>query len=71
MEYTDSDKRYVAKLRLKQDPQDEDRDIPTDDVIEETLSKMHPSEDGEFIEEVIGDLIIRICDAGRVEFELT
>lgn len=61
MKFTEDKKRYLDKLRRNYP----NRDIPTDDVVENALSKMR--RDGSEI--VIDDLIIRTWD-GIVEMEL-
>lgn len=60
MVYTDDDKRYLDKLRMNYP----NRDIPTDDVVKNTLSQMVNDD-----EVVIDDLCIRIWD-GIIEMEL-
>lgn len=61
MKFTEHDKKYLDKLR-RDNP---NRDIPTNDVVEKSLSKM--KKDGS--EVVIDDLIIRTWD-GIVDLEL-
>lgn len=59
MKFTDSDKRYLDKLR-KSYP---NHDIPTNEVVEKVLLSMSNDD-----EEVIDDLVIRVWE-GIVEFE--
>lgn len=59
MKFTDSDKKYLDKLR-KNYP---NHDIPSNSVVEKTLLNMSDDD-----EEVIDDLIIRVWN-GIVEFE--
>jgi len=61
MKFTEDDKRYLDKLRTEYP----NRDIPTDEVVENTLSKMKRNGS----EVVIDDLIIRTWD-GIIEMEL-
>ena len=61
MKFTEDEKRYLDKLRRNYPK----RDIPTDEVVKNTLSKM--KRDGS--EVVIDDLIIRTWD-GIIEMEM-
>jgi hypothetical protein len=61
MKFTEDDKRYLDKLRTEYP----NRDIPTDDVVRNSLSKMKSNGS----EVVIDDLIIRTWD-GIIEMEL-
>jgi len=62
MKFTEYEKMLLNKLRRNYP----NRDIPTDDVVENALSKM--KRDGS--EVVIDDLIIRTWD-GIIEMEMT
>jgi hypothetical protein len=61
MKFTEDEKRYLDKLRRNYPK----RDIPTDEVVKNALSKM--KRDGS--EVVIDDLIIRTWD-GIIEMEM-
>ena len=61
MKFTEDEKRYLDKLRRNYP----NRDIPTDDVVKNALSKM--KRDGS--EVVIDDLCIRTWD-GIIEMEM-
>ncbi len=61
MIFTENEKRYLDKLRRNYP----NRNIPTDDIIKDIISKMKM--DGS--EKVINDLIIRTWD-GILEMEL-